>query len=334
MQATRSSKPAPPTRLRHVLYVAPGSLRVATELGPVHRVKGANLPERTAEQERADLEQLDDDQVLDVEDPDARQDGPARCITGFSSRARARMMYRISTLDWTELPGIPEMVTLTYPAEFPTDGPTIKRHLDAFYKRWERRFGAAPKGIWKLEFQRRGAPHFHLYVGRPHMPWRKFLDWARTAWFEVVGSGDAKHLDQGVRLDRQFAAATRSVRKLAGYFAKHNAKHSTKHYQNERPAGFEQVGRWWGRWGMRVHVAEVELDVQSFIEFRRLLVRARRRPTFKPKVPSRLIGTWTLMHDGYATAAQILTWAAALPVGLSPGSRAAVEHRTLASLTP
>lgn len=217
------------------------------------------------------------------------------------------MMYRLSTLDFHELPGIPEMLTLTYPADFPVDGRIVKRHLFMFRRAWFRRFGAQPIGVWKLEFQRRGAPHFHLYVGRPVMPWREFLWWARMTWYRIVASGDEKHLDQGVRLDRQFVSAVRSKGKIAGYFAKHNAK-GTKSYQNRTPEGFESVGRWWGYWGMTVHGHEVEISSQQLVEFRRLLAKLRKARTGrKVRVPGRLIGSWAMSRDGYALLAQMLS---------------------------
>ena len=65
---------------------------------------------------------------------------------------------------------------------FPRSGRVVKEHLWAFKKRWFRRWGAYPVGVWKLEFQRRGAPHFHLYVGRPaEVPAREFLQEMRNA---------------------------------------------------------------------------------------------------------------------------------------------------------
>jgi len=255
----------------------------------------------------------------DHADVDTLADLPRRRIRSFSDRSRARMMYRLSTLDFQELPGIPEMVTLTYGAHFPTDGEVVKAHLWSFLKRWEREHGARPLGVWKMEFQQRGAPHFHLYVGRPVMDWRKFRSWARKAWNEVVGEfGGEAHLRQGVRLDRQFVAAVRSKGKIAGYFAKHNAK-GTKALQNQIPEGFENVGRWWGTLGMRVHVTEIEVTLPVMLQMRRALVglrRSRRRVVVvngrqkmigrNVKAPGRLIGLWSMAGDGYAILANLL----------------------------
>lgn len=306
----------PSGRLRHRMVVAPGSVRVLTELRPGHRSM-RQTPADCDLEELAPLEEaffpaeghgeLFDQNELDQDYDDGEVAlAKGRRITGFSNRSRARMMYRISTLDWAGRKGVPEMVTLTYPREFPTDGRLVKQHLEAFRKRWHRKFGEPPSGVWKLEFQRRGAPHVHLYVFRPVMGWRVFLTWARDVWAEIVGSGDPLHREFGVRVDRQFVAAARSVRKLAGYFAKHNAKDTTKHYQNEVPDGFANVGRFWGVWAMTNVAVEVEISTQQFVDIRRLLMRLQRQSGRKRKAPGRLIGCWSLSYDGYKFAAQVL----------------------------
>lgn len=323
---------APPGRLRHVLAVAPGSLRVRTEDASRKHApamenaegRGRRLFRAAGTSSRSELEAESCAEGTYVPDDHGTVESAVttktRRITGFSPRSRARMMYRLSTLPWADQAGIAEMVTLTYPREFPTDGPTVKRHLHAFAKRWQRRFGAWPVGVWKLEFQRRGAPHFHLYVMRPLMPWREFLDWAREAWYEVVGSGDEAHRHQGVRLDRQFVAATRSVKRIAGYFAKHNAKNA-KHYQSHPPEGFEQVGRFWGVWGMTPQVTELELHVDEFVQLRRFLVALQRKNGRKRKAPGRLIGCWTLAHQAPVVALDLMRWCDETLWGLSPPRR-------------
>lgn len=314
-------------RLIHRLEVGPAVCRVVTELDPVARVRARgghvpeqddNDPDREFRCETVALErykelnfdpetgELTDGTENDADRPGAR----GRRIRGFSARSRARMMYRIATLDWSEPRGVPEMVTLTYPGEFPCDGETVKRHLHNFRRAWAHKWGQ-PRGVWKMEFQHRGAPHFHLYVFRPVMPWREFLAWCRETWHRIVtgcgGDCEHAHATQGVRLDRQFTSAARSARKLAGYFAKHNAKHS-KHFQNEVPEGFEHCGRFWGVWGMTPQVVSIEVDTQSFVELRRLLLRAQRVRGRKRRAPSRLIGLWSLVHDGPTLAARMLTW--------------------------
>ncbi|MFJ9448653.1 hypothetical protein ACIRRH_43740 [Kitasatospora sp. NPDC101235] len=128
----------------------------------------------------------DDDQVVEVEKFDGtpaewmRRDKGETSLTGrevfeWSRKSRARMILRMAELDWAplfEIPGrIPAMVTLTYPGEWESvagDGKEVKRHLVTFLKRYERAWGGRIVGVWKLEFQRRGAPHFHILMVPPH----------------------------------------------------------------------------------------------------------------------------------------------------------------------
>lgn len=305
----------PSRRLRHHIDVAEGSLRVLTELGAVHRLRArSGLADDGQVLTLPCGWRVDDDGVLlpEVDDLemaiDQRPAGKAGKITGWSAKSRIRMMYRLTTLDWDAMRGIPEMLTLTYPGEFPTSGAIVKEHLRRFRIAWEREFKAPPAGVWKLEFQRRGAPHFHLYVGRPtSLTWQEFAGWASLTWYRIVGSGDERHLRAGVGVDRQFCSRAKSVKALAWYFAKHNAKHSTKHYQNEVPAGFEDVGRFWGYWTLEPKVTRVELSTQEFVEVRRLLARLRQSKTGKRRsAPSRLIGLWALTGDGFDLAARVL----------------------------
>ena len=294
--STTPTSLGPPNRLRHELIVSCGTVRLRTT---------TNYSAETGDKRKPDLRGVPDPQ-LSFEDCVRDR----RAISRWSQKSRVRMMYRLATIDWTAVDGVMEMVTLTYPREFPTDGRVAKAHLQAFRKRCIRRWGEDyTLGTWKMEFQRRGAPHFHLYVNRPPVAWVEWLGWARRAWFEIVGSGDRRHLDQGVRIDRQFCSKARSSKAIAWYFSKHGLKAGAgKAYQNDVPEGYERCGRFWGVWGLTSTETEIEIDTRDFIELRRLLVRFRRAATGRKniKVPGRLIGTWAMSHDGFGFTAQAL----------------------------
>lgn len=223
----------------------------------------------------------------------------------WSRQSRRNMIRTFGFLDWRAFlaRGVPEMVTLTYPEVFPRDGEIVKRHLQAFKERWTRKWGAAPVGVWKLEFQRRGAPHFHLYVARPAVRESEFRRWVSEAWYEVVGSGDVRHLRAGTGVDRQFCARSASVAQLAAYFAKHNAKWGEgKGYQNDVPEGFEHVGRFWGAWGMAEDKETVRLARGDFHAacriVRRLQRAARARNLMRAGGVPRLAGGFVFPESG------------------------------------
>jgi hypothetical protein len=79
------------------------------------------------------------------------------------------------------------MVTLTYPAEFPIDGKLVKRQFEALCKRWLRQWGERPRGMWVIEFQDRGAPHFHMICGAPKgIEDRELRDWGFNTWTAYI----------------------------------------------------------------------------------------------------------------------------------------------------
>jgi hypothetical protein len=132
------------------------------------------------------------------------------------------------------------MMTLTYPSEFPMNGKEVKRHLDVFLKRL-RRHCPGVLYLWFLEFQLRGAPHFHvlLNIGLPENPRDRQLEykWLSRTWYKIVGSQDEYHRLAGTRLE--------GLRSADG--GRHYAvKYAGKTYQKIIPEGFRDVGRFWG----------------------------------------------------------------------------------------
>jgi len=241
---------------------------------------------------------------------------PSRQITEWSRQSRRNMIRTLATLDWQPFleSGIPEMVTLTYPNDWRScggDGTKVKAHLKAFRNRWERKFGSPPVGIWKLEFQARGAPHLHLYLARPtRTPEALFRSWISTTWYEVVGSNDPLHLKAGTGVDRQFVARAADLRRLCAYFSKHNSKWGTKSYQNDVPPDFQAVGRFWGIWTLKPDLERVELTRQDYNQVNRMLRQLQRSARKGRKIKCRggETGLWTLTHDGPKVATQMARW--------------------------
>jgi hypothetical protein len=96
----------------------------------------------------------------------------------------------VRTLAACALPDFLDMITLTYPGIFPCDGQIVHRDLEALLDRLQRRFGAVPL-IWKLEFQRRGAPHLMIFLQRPLGVWiGERQSWVERAWAGVLQSNE------------------------------------------------------------------------------------------------------------------------------------------------
>lgn len=165
-------------------------------------------------------------------------------VTGFSAGSRRRLMRLMAKMRSDVLP---VFVTLTYPAEFPVDYRRWKNDLHKFYRRFAR---AYPEGafIWRLEPQKRGAPHFHLLIYGVEMS-PEFSAWVGDSWYRAVASGDPKHLQWGSNVQR-----VRSQRGVKFYVGKYIAKRQnepdpTSSETSSASFGdvdWSQVGRWWG----------------------------------------------------------------------------------------
>jgi len=154
----------------------------------------------------------------------------------------------------------PIFVTLTYPSDYSSDFRVWKRHLDNFCRRLLRKWPQAAI-IWRLEFQERGAPHFHLLVfGVDYIP----FNWVARAWYEVVGSGDDKHLRAGTRVEK-----IRSWRAAFAYASKYLAKEDVTE---------QRTGRIWGVYGRANLPLSLKVTIQldslgDFFRLRRVLAR-------------------------------------------------------------
>jgi len=127
----------------------------------------------------------------------------------FSSASRKRMLRKSARLSPSQ--GI--FLTLTYPARYP-DPRTAKNHLRALLERFRRRYPNA-SGLWRLEAQERGAPHFHLLMfDLPFVPFWTLKHW----WAEIV----ADYVDATLPFVR--IEYCDNVRKVSRYIAKYCAK--------------------------------------------------------------------------------------------------------------
>ncbi len=178
--------------------------------------------------------------------------GVRRQITEFTHRSRRNLLRQVNCIDRQLLDADRvTLTTLTYPEKFPTARES-KRHLDAVLKRFRRAYPDAA-GWWKIEPQRRGAPHFHLLTVNPAGTDAKELAcWWAENWVDVVGTADPaerqKHqfwhlglLGNGNRL------CTEQIRTWNGvttYAAKYIGKKLDADLT--AAAGWDSPGRMWG----------------------------------------------------------------------------------------
>lgn len=161
-------------------------------------------------------------------------------ITGFSHGSRTRMFDLFHKL---EIKVKPIFITLTFGEDYP-DAKTAKSHLRAFFERLRRKFKQGRvSAIWRMEFQERGAPHFHIiFFDLPFIRKEKIQEW----WGEIIA------------LDKPFTRIEqiKSHRGVMSYVSKYVAKlqdggvsgFNSLTYLHAYQARYgENIGRVWGK---------------------------------------------------------------------------------------
>lgn len=149
-----------------------------------------------------------------------------RGVATFSAPSRRRLLRLVASVNGAARP---VFLTLTYGREWPRQPALWKVHLDRFLKRLTR---DGFSGFWKLEPQKRGAPHFHLLVYGGRVP----KGWLARAWAECSEDESPDHLKAGTRVE--------------SILSSNGAMYYTAKYMGKgvEPKGDEwaRAGRWWG----------------------------------------------------------------------------------------
>lgn len=139
-------------------------------------------------------------------------------VTSFSKKSRKRLLEVFHRFEEVEKI---IFITLTYGQSWPGTREIREAHRRAFAERLRRRFPDA-SGVWRLEYQKRGAPHFHFIMfNMPFLPKEEL----KQMWGEVIG---AEYWDKSNPQEPQ-APFTRietilSHRHMINYVSKYVAK--------------------------------------------------------------------------------------------------------------
>lgn len=216
-------------------------------------------------------------------------------IEGYSRESRNRFIKILLSINYTSM-GAPFFYTLTYPGEFSNDPRTWKRDLSAFIRRLKREYPDLC-GTWRLEPQKRGAPHFSGFLwGCDDLDTQIGKEWFSRQWFEVVGSGDQKHLRAGTGISKELMIETRIF-----YLAKYQTKAEKGGVKQE----FDYpVGRYWGlfeRKKLAIKTEEFEIDRALYFKLRRVmkkkLEKRLERNKFREVVKGKQNGLWLKMSN-------------------------------------
>lgn len=183
--------------------------------------------------------------------------GKRQRVTNLSPRSLSRLAI-LATSTPTKFKSI---ITPTYGANFVLDGSKVKYHLNYLLTKLKRNYGSFDY-LWWLEFQARGAPHFHILTTLP-APTRiqrlKFAHlWADIVepqnWqYERVVWADGEACYKGEYQTNQACVAVHS-HKTAWEAVRHEdgarryvIKYATKLKQKTVPRSYRNVGRFWGK---------------------------------------------------------------------------------------
>jgi hypothetical protein len=234
-----------------------------------------------------------------VDEAHGSSDGKRGAVVGWSRDSRARLVSSILELDLASFVarGTPCMVTLTLPGRWQEVAPTAAAAAAAFHRfdrAWRKHWGEPLRCIWKREFQRRGAPHWHLWTVLPEgVNGDEFRAWLSRAWTTALQVKDpterALSLAAGTGLDFAEGLRASDPKRLAVYFLKESMGGEGKAYQNMPPEAWEgqSVGRYWGVRGLDKAVATVAVDPVDSVAIFRAMRRAReaRGVTREVRVP-------------------------------------------------
>ena len=188
-------------------------------------------------------------------------------VTTFSAASRRRMLRALHSVNRFALACRPILVTLTYPGVWlqkPADVSRNRRAICARLKRLGR-----VSVFWRIEYQRRGAPHLHLLVFGVSDP-EILRETVPEAWFVIVGTKNQKHRARGCDV-----RATNGWRGVTAYLSKYLAKPP-----DDDADPVDHQGRWWGiesRDHLPVEPVCYKLLVAQGIKARRWALRAAGR---------------------------------------------------------
>lgn len=273
---------------RRRIVIAPGVVQVSS----FDPARAARTAERAVRAHRVKIVQ----DALAILADDVLPDSSTRAnVTSWSPKSRARMTKVLAQLDYAPLfadpERVPAMATLTYPGDWFTVAPNskaCKKHVTELRKRYARAWGAPLIGVWKREFQSRGAPHYHIHMVPPRgeVNGESFRTWLSRTWAEVVAHPDPeerrRHQLAGTGLDYAEGMRASDPKRLAIYFAKHGA-YGAKEYQNLAPVEWAEtgsVGRFWGVWGLDKALTVVEVTADEAIAAARVMRRWARANSY------------------------------------------------------
>ena len=153
-------------------------------------------------------------------------------VKDFSFQARNRLIRTVAAIETDQYKHL-AFASLTYHHNWKDRD--IKRDLDSYLKRVRRKYGEVAY-IWRMEPQKRGAPHFHILLFIQDLRGDSDADYLEQAWHTIVDPDNDLHKRHGSKVII-FKDGYEGVRI---YASKYCAK-------VQEADGENCPGRWWGK---------------------------------------------------------------------------------------
>lgn len=235
---------------------------------------------------------------------------PARgIIQGMSPKSRKRMMEGLACWkNFEDERGL--FITLTYHETWGVNYKAWKRDMDVLIKRMKRAFHKVG-GLWKLEFQTRGAPHFHLLICGDLPTHGEMMTWITNAWGDIAHSTSEYHGEFSTNVRRVW-----SRRHAMHYCAKYMTKDVPVWVNPDSETGeLEPIptGRIWAFFGnvdrTPVHIMSVLNSTALFYKQAVITHLVKTGSRFAERLSHMAENrSWSVFGIGGATAADVLHW--------------------------
>jgi hypothetical protein len=209
-------------------------------------------------------------------------------------------------IDFIKTPGY--LVTLTYPQEWPESSTANYGALKQFWHGLSAFFGDELLGLlWRKEYQRRGAPHFHcLLMVKTPAPLHLVRSYVRREWTLIVGEYLTKGRYVRTRVDELKIDQHKGAGALYHYLSSYVAKTEQGKLVDKETGEILPTGRMWGVLGEipfveGFHVEMMLKDCKTFC--RRIRRWGRQRKYLAGFTIER---GWTLIFCPEAVARQLV----------------------------
>jgi hypothetical protein len=159
-------------------------------------------------------------------------------VTDFRLASKRRLAWIYMQGDWQS------MLTLTYHNDFPVDFSESKRQLNTVLQYLRDHF---VKYLWVVEWQKRGVPHYHIWMDKRFDDVPVWEDTGLKSWRGIALSWLKVTKQDNDQAAVEFALHQRCYTDwnvdIRVNYAK---KYASKNLQKALPEGIKTFGRWWG----------------------------------------------------------------------------------------